>query len=192
MSNYVYNMIICRKEIFYKYFFDEKAFEKDNKFPTISFNKLFNVKSVEEYSDKIGTTISYGFGFSFISNVDGTCAVKFQTQNFYPIEAILKAVEMFHDLEWYAVEDPNYVYVSHFYWGDKVKENILYVHGEYDDWRIRNIDYDDSLFEENDADCGAWYFLRYCSRSWREWECNDLLSRYRNIPVHKIKYPFAD
>ena len=33
----------------------------------------------------------------------------------------MKAIEIAHDTEWYAVEE-NYIYVSHFYWDDGVKE----------------------------------------------------------------------
>ncbi len=187
MSNYVNNMIICPKEFFCQYILDNEAFE-NNQVPNISFNKLFNVKSLQEYYDKIGTAIYYGWGFSYISRSDGKCVVKFQTRSFYPIEAIMQAIKISHLVEWYAVEE-NFIYVSKFYWEHEIKEDILYLGDDYDDWIQRQIDYDDSIFEENESDCGAWYYLRYSKNKWRECQRIKDPSIYTDRDKY-VKYPF--
>ena len=198
MANYVYNMIICPIEAFYRYFFDNDPFGDGKQTIFISFNKIFDVQSVGEYIDKIGTPISYGNGVSFTWQSENRCVLKFQTRNYYPIEAIIKAIELSHDIEWFAVEE-NQIYVSKFYWGsDHVKEYVLHIEKEYDTWITNYADFDDALFEENEADCGVWYFLRYCKsegckNEWHEWQSEDGFSRYRNCRAAVfVKYPFSD
>ena len=187
MSNYVNNMIICRKEIFYKYFLDNVAFGKDSSTLNISFNKLFNVKTVEDYYNKIGTTISYGWVFSYVSCED-KCVIKFLTRSFYPIEAIIQAIKLSHDLEWYAVNDNN-IYLSKFYWDNEIKEDILYLGDDFDNWIKKHIDFDDSLFEENESDCGVWYFLRYSKHKWKNCDRLKDISIFNNYNAY-VKYPF--
>ena len=50
MANYVYNRIICTKEVLDKYFLDDEPFEENKKVdePYITFNKLFNTKLAQE------------------------------------------------------------------------------------------------------------------------------------------------
>ena len=192
MANYVYNMIICPIEAFYRYFHDNEPFGDGKQTIFVSFNKLFDVQNVGEYIDKIGTPISYGNGVSFTWQSTNRCVLKFQTRNNYPIEAIIKAIELSHDIEWFSVEE-NQIYVSKFSWkGDHVKEYVLHIENEYDTWITKYTDFDDALFEDNEADCGVWYFLRYCKNEWREWQSEDGFSRYRNFRAYEIKYPFSD
>ena len=52
MANYVHNKIICTKEVLNKYFIDYYPFNDEDKLnkPYITFNNIFNVKSINEYS----------------------------------------------------------------------------------------------------------------------------------------------
>ena len=156
----------------------------------MSFNKLFGVDSLDEYQGKIGTIISYSHGFSVVCRSDDKCVVKFQTRTYYPIKAIIKAIELSHEVEWYAVEE-NYIYISKFHWDNHVREDVLLLDEEYSDWSMKNIDYDDAVFEENEADCGVWYYLRYNKHGWREWKSDDNFSRYESV-ANEVKYPFSN
>ena len=48
MANYVHNKIICTKEVLNKYFIDYYPFNDEDKLnkPYITFNNIFNVKSI--------------------------------------------------------------------------------------------------------------------------------------------------
>ena len=189
MSNYIYNMIVCSKVDFYR-LFRYTSYNKGEPIPNISFNKLFDVHSLDDYYDKIGTPISYGWGYNYISRSDDKCILKFLTRNYYPIEAIIKAIELSHDIEWYVVEE-NQIYVSKFYWNNNVKEAVLYIEKDYSDWYDKYIEFEDALFEENEADCGVWYFLKSRKNKWAEWNSNDNFSRYRDNCAYNVKYPFS-
>ena len=110
MSNYVANKIICKKKFYEKFFLDLNAFgdvELDDYIkttPYITFNKLYNVKSINEYRDKYGTYIYYGFGHSVKELNNDLVEIKFQTSKYYPICAIKKAIELDNSIVWYAVE----------------------------------------------------------------------------------------
>ena len=56
MANYVYNRIICTKEVLNKYFLDDEPFEENKKIdePYITFNKLFDTKLDEKYRELYG------------------------------------------------------------------------------------------------------------------------------------------
>ena len=68
MANYVSNMVVCSKAFYEKYFFDTNPFGDENvseyikKHPYITFNKLYGVNSLNEYEDKYGVYIYYGYG----------------------------------------------------------------------------------------------------------------------------------
>ena len=70
MSNYVANKIICKKEFYKKYLLDLNPFGDEipdgyvKTHPYITFNKLYNVESLNEYGEKYGTYVYYGFGHS--------------------------------------------------------------------------------------------------------------------------------
>ena len=119
MSNYVANKIICKKKFYEKFFLDLNAFgdvELDDYIkttPYITFNKLYNVKSINEYRDKYGTYIYYGFGHSVKELNNDLVEIKFQTSKYYPICAIKKAIELDNSIVWYAVEE-NLIYISKF------------------------------------------------------------------------------
>ena len=192
MANYVYNMIICPVDAFYRYFFDTDPFGNGEQTLFMSFNKLFDVKNIREYMDKIGTPISYGYGGCLTWQSPNQCVLKFQTRSYYPIEAIIKSIELNHDIEWFATEE-NEIYVSKFYWKNwHVKENVLHIEDEYNTWVMNNAEFDYALFEENEADCSVWYFLRYCKKEWHEWQSEDGFSRYRNFSAFEVRYPFND
>ena len=65
MANYVVNKIVCTEEILNEYFIDYYPIEQNEKLeePYISFNKLFGVKSLNEYAQKYGEYIYYGWSF---------------------------------------------------------------------------------------------------------------------------------
>ena len=93
-------------------------------------------------------------------------------------------------MEWYAVEE-NCIYVSKFYWKKhSVRENVLYIEDKYYDWIERNIDFDNALLEENESDCGVWYFLKYSTNDWHEWHTYDNFARYKKYNAFEVKYPF--
>lgn len=179
MANYVANKIVCTEEILNEYVIDYYPIEDDRKVaePYISFNKLLEVKTINEYSKKYGECIYYGYGFSYEKNKEGLVEIKFFTKWLYPICAIVKAVEMFRgNLTWYASEECN-VYLSKFFWdGKDVKEDTLYLENtEFEKWREDNEDYLETI-ESPDYD--VWHY-DYTNRSdWKVWESEDLIKRY--------------
>ena len=176
MSNYVWNKVVCRKDILDQYFIDHDPFGNGSPVnsPYVSFNRLFSVKSLDAYSEKYGVRISYGEGFSWDERPDGLYEVKFCTRWEYPIRAIVRTLELAHDTLWYAFEE-NRIYVSCFYWADCVKEKILFIEDEFWQWHFDNLDYDDSIEEPDD---GVWHFLPTATGTWQNWESRDGFSRY--------------
>ena len=63
MANYVHNKIICTKEVLNKYFIDYYTFNDEDKLNKsyITFNNIFNAKSINAYSPNI----YYGYGYSY-------------------------------------------------------------------------------------------------------------------------------
>ena len=82
MANYVSNKVVCSKDFLDTYLFDFFPCGPDNPMsePYISFNKLFGLRSLSEYQEKIGVHIYYGFDFSWAKRDDGRYEVKFCTR----------------------------------------------------------------------------------------------------------------
>lgn len=188
MSNYVWNYVICCKEAAEKYFIDDTSFGEDDlpQKPYITFNKLFGIKTLDNYEKKIGITISYGWGFSYNKLKNGMYELKFTTRREYPIKPILKTIELFHDINWYTVEE-NHIYTSKFYWLNGIKENVMYISDEFYEWVWENIDFNDAL---EDYDDGAWYFMPRSREKWKNRESTDNFKRYLDIPAYNVKYPY--
>ncbi|MDD2208512.1 MAG: hypothetical protein PHU45_04075 [Bacilli bacterium] len=183
MANYVSNKIICTKEILDNYFTDYYPFSPEEKLdkPYITFNKLFGVKSLNEYSEKYGTYIYYGWGFSYKPLNNGLYEIMFATRWYYPICAIIKAIELFKEnIEWYAVEE-NMTYVSRFrYINDKVCEEILSLETkEFEDFDEK---YHESRMHENsNLDYGetcAWEYIKRGNMEWKLAQKDDLKEKY--------------
>lgn len=187
MSNYVWNKVLCDKDTLEKYFVDYNPFGNGNLLiePYITFNKLFDVESLDEYSKKIGIHISYGYSFLYKIQDDGRYEIMFCTKWKYPIEAIKKAITLSHGVEWYAVEE-NCIYVSKFYWDNGVKEKVMLIEDGYGKWLNDNMEFSDSL---EDPDCDVWHYLQITKEEWQEWESNDNFKRYEDS-VYKICLPF--
>lgn len=188
MSNYVWNKVYCDKETLEKYFIDYSPMGSDEKInePYITFNRMFDVCSLNEYTENIGTGIYYGYGFSYKLVSENRYEIMFCTKWKYPIEAIKQVITLSRNTEWYAVEE-NCIYVSRFYWNDGVKEKIIHIEDDYNKWLDANIDFGDSL---EDPDYDVWYYLKDASNEWIEWESNDEFKRYENS-VCEIALPFS-
>ena len=171
MANYVWNKVLCDKDTLERYFIDYKPFGEEEVFsePYITFNKLFDIKSLMEYREKIGAHIYYGLGCSYKQIDDGRYEIMFCTEWEYPIEAIKKVIMLSCSTEWYAVEE-NYSYISKFYWDDEVKEKFMLIEDGYDEWLDANREFSDSL---EPPDCDVWYYLQIAKEEWHEWEGND-------------------
>ena len=189
MANFVWNKVFCDKETLEKYFLDYYPLGEDELFgkPYITFNKLFDVKSITEYREKIGVDIYNGYSFSHKQVGENRYEIMFCTKWKYPIEAIKKAISISHDTEWYAVET-NCIYVSKFYWDEAVKEKVMFIEDEYSDWLDEHLDFDDSL---EDPDFDVWYFLQTAKSTWHEWESDDDFKRYEES-VYEVPFPFYE
>ena len=179
MANYVVNKIVCTEEILNEYFIDYYPMDENEKLeePYISFNKLFGVKSLNEYDEKYGEYIYYGWDFSYEKNKEGLIEIKFLTRWLYPICAIVKAVEMFKgELTWYSCEQ-NKIYLSKFFWdGNKVEENTLDLENtEYYEWIHNNEDYIEKIEYPDDE---IWHYDYKNKTDWKIWESDDLVKRY--------------
>ncbi len=185
MSNYVANKIICKKKFYEKFFLDLNAFgdvELDDYIkttPYITFNKLYNVKSINEYRDKYGTYIYYGFGHSVKELNNDLVEIKFQTSKYYPICAIKKAIELDNSIVWYAVEE-NLIYISKFEWNEnKVVEKTLYIETDkFNNWYDENICNGNTYDNLEDCDDAIWYLNDYSEQDWKLWKTDDLIKRY--------------
>ena len=187
MSNYVSHRVVCREEVLYQYFIDKDPFGDGRTVepPYISFNKLMNVKSLNEYSEKYGVYISYGCGFTWSLLGNGFCEIKFCTRWEYPIRAIIRTLELSHDSFWFAVEE-NHIYISKFYWEDGVKEDVLFIEEEYSEWLDSNMEFDVSL---EDSDDSVWYFLPSAAGKWHNWESTDGFARYMDVAAVYVQLP---
>lgn len=175
MANYVYNRVICSQDTFHRYFWDHKPFGEIRDKPYITFNQLVGVNSLMEYNDSYGVYIYYGYGFIHRRLENDQMELLFATRWYHPIEAIKKAVEIDHDLIWYAAEE-NVVHISKFYWDGKVREDV-YVPGDiWDDWYEKNVKYSDQIKEDPDDD--VWDFLADVEPNWVEWPSRDSFQRY--------------
>ncbi len=190
MANYVNNRVVCTKEVLNTYFIDYSPISPDKVLeePYISFNKLFGIQSLgePEYREQYGEHIYYGNGFSWKKQDNGLYEIKFTTRWQYPIQAILRAVELSHDTVWYAVEE-NDIYVSKFHWHDGVQEDVVLIDEDsYWTWREGREDFDDTLDDDDDM---IWYYLEAIMPKWRAWKCEDLLERYRDKAMRDIDLP---
>ena len=179
--------MICQKAFLEQYFIDHDPLGDGipMEHPYITFNKLFGVHSLNEYSEKYGVHIYYGYGFSWDELPNGQYEIKFCTRWEYPIRAIIRALNLDHGVEWFAVEE-NHIYVSKFYWSNGVKEDILFIEDDFYHWLDENIEFDDSL---KDPDEGVWYFLQCAAGTWQHWESNDDFSRYLDTAAVDVELP---
>lgn len=179
MANYVVNKIVCTEEILNEYLIDYYPIDQNKKLeePYISFNKLLGVKSLNEYAQKYGEYIYYGWSFSYEKNEEGLIEINFLTKRLYPIYAIVKSIEMFKDkLIWYACEE-NKIYLSKFFWdGENVQENTLYLENtEYDNWIGDNQDYIGKIEYPDDE---IWHYDYKNRKDWKIWRSDNLIKRY--------------
>lgn len=188
MANYVSNRVICTKKFFDNYFIDpyslgEESYEYCKKHKYISFNKLFDVKNLDEYYEKYGEYIYYGFFYEMKEISNELVEVKFKTRHNYPILAIKKAIELEHDIIWYCVEE-NVIYISKFLWENNcVKEKVLNIENDnFYDW-CDNFD----IKPSSTADDTIWYYEPK-NREWIAWECDDLIERYKDNYPHREYY----
>ncbi|MDD2531050.1 MAG: hypothetical protein PHN41_07455 [Bacteroidales bacterium] len=183
MANYVSNKIICTKEILEDFFIDYYPFstkEKYNK-PYITFNKIVGVDSISDYEDKFGTSIYYGWGFTYNLVEDGLYEIKFATKWFYPIIAIIKSLEKFkNDIKWYAVED-NMIYVSKFtYNNNEICEEVLSLENEefykFDE-QYHNSN-SDNIDDFDNGEVCVWEYIKNKQLKWVRVENINLKDKY--------------
>lgn len=196
MANYVYNRVICTKDFFEKYFLDDNPFGEspDQKIAWpkdyITFNKLFQCHSIEEYRTLTNcTTIDYGSGTSFHEIGTGRYEVLFDTRWYYPIKAIVKACELARgNLVWYAIEE-NEIYFSKFFWQDnQVMEETIFIENDEDFEDFRDDLWDDlsELPEFVYPDFWIWGYQPETKTGWTIWPSDDLSKRYlNNYPADK-------
>lgn len=183
MANYVSNKIICTKDVLENYFIDYYPFSPDEKLdkPYITFNKILGVKSLNEYTEKYGTQVYYGWGFSYRPLSTGLYEIMFATRWYYPICAIIKSIEKFKDnIEWYAVEE-NIIYVSRFrYINNNVCEEILSL--ETKEFEEFDEDYHNSRMHEKESfdngDICVWEYIKRENIEWKLKHNNDLKEKY--------------
>lgn len=198
MSNYVSNKVICKKSFFDKYFLDpyslgEDSYEYCKEHKYISFNKLFGVKSVNEYMEKYGQYPDYGY-FYCVKEIDKDyIELKFKTRWDYPICAIKKAIEVDHSIVWYAMEE-NIIYISKFVWeNDKVVEKTLNIENDdFSDWYDKNIFNGNTYDDIDDADDAIWYYDYDNKNEWIVWPYDDLIKRYKNDYPAKQYYEWYE
>lgn len=188
MSNYVWNRVVCSKSVLNTYFVDWFPFGRGEirEKPYISFNKLFNIETLAEYEEKVGVHVYYGFGDSWTGQPDGTYEIKFATRWEYPIQAILRTLELAHDVEWFAVEE-NHAYVSKFYWDNGIKEAVMRLEDAYYQWCSENEEFEEVLVNSDDM---VWYYLQSVKENWKIWESDDNFERYRDKAAYRVICPF--
>lgn len=176
MANYVYNRIICSKEILNKYFLDDNPFgDGDEKFkihPYITFNKLFDTKLDENYFETYGECICYEDGFKYNNLEDDNVEILFNTRWKYPIKAIERALELCKNgIVWYVVEE-NLIYVSKFYWDNAIIEDTLYLEDivDFEKFNAKN--------SEPESNFWIWKYDFENQEGWKMWKCNDFIKRY--------------
>lgn len=182
MANYVANMVICSKVFYEKYFLDTNPFGDENvseyikQHPYITFNKLYGVNSLNEYEDKYGVYIDYGYGHTIKDIGDNLVEIKFQTRWDYPIYAIKKAIELDHNVVWYVWEEGTSI-LSKFLWKDNVvAEDEAVLDDDFYDWYESN---EDKCEELEDADDLLWYYDYEGQLNWKKCENDDLIIKYK-------------
>ena len=181
MANYVHNKIICTKEVLNKYFIDYYPFNNEDKLnkPYITFNNIFNVKSINEYSPNI----YYGYGFTYDKIEDDKYEIKFFTRWLYPIEAILKVISLCkNDITWYACEGNMNIVSKFYYKNKKVYEDVLDLSNtDYEDWYKNNIESGKIKYEYPNS--SIWIYKPEEKKGWKKLDIKDLKKKYIN------KYP---
>lgn len=182
MANYVANMVICSKVSYEKYFLDTNPFGDENvsgyikQHPYITFNKLYGVNKLNEYGDKYGVYIDYGYGHTIKDIGDNLVVIKFQTRWDYPIYAIKKAIELDHNVVWYVCEEGTSI-LSKFLWKDNVvAEEEAVLDDDFYDWYENN---EDKCEELEDADDLLWYYDYEGQLNWKKCENDDLIIKYK-------------
>jgi hypothetical protein len=181
MANYVENRVVCTKEILDKYFIDYCPFGDKLEKPYISFNKIVNVSDLNEYYKKYGTYIYYGYGFDYKKLPNDKWEIKFLTQRLYPINAIVKSIEILkNDIVWYSIED-NYIYLSKFSWnGTKVTEEVLNLQNDdYDNFE-QELDESGELEKIEYPDGIIWHYNYEKKDKWLLCDTENLITRYLN------------
>lgn len=179
MANFVFQQVICSREFLEKFFIDYYPIHKDGcmERPYISFNKIVGVTSLNEYKEKYGEYIYYGYGFSYMDLADGRVAMKFATTWNYPIAAIHRSLTLDQSIEWYAVEENN-LYVSRFYWEQGVQERIALLGDDFYLWSEAQQLIEDELSDEDHL---LWYFMKDHQVSWIPWTDDLNLPRYFKV-----------
>ena len=179
MSYSVYNKVICSENFLKNYLIDPYPLGKDEKVSSeyLSFNRICGAKDIDEYSDKYGAYMYYGRGHSYKRLEDGNFEVLFATYDWYPICAIVKAIEIDHNVIWYAVGE-EIIYMSKFSWdGKKVIEMTYDLESDdYCEWEDANWD---QLKDLDDCDCIAWHYDTEKYDMWVCWDSDDLIERYK-------------
>lgn len=184
MANYVSNKIICKKMFYEEYFLDERPFGDEFPVdkPRLSFNKLFGVKDTSEYYDKYGAYVCYSFGYNVKEIDNGLVEIKFRTKGVYPICGIIRAIELDHDIVWYATEE-NHIYLSKFCWNDNkvIEETLNLETKEYEEWCDNSGYYSyDNEKELDDYDDVIWHYDFEKSKNWKYWPSDNLVERCNN------------
>ena len=181
IANYVHNKIICTKEVLNKYFIDYYPFNDEDKLnkPYITFNNIFNVKSINEYSPNI----YYGYGFTYDKIEDDKYEIKFFTRWLYPIEAILKVISLCkNDITWYACEGNMNIVSKFYYKNKKVYEDVLDLSNtDFEDWYKNNIESGKIKYEYPNS--SIWIYKPEEKKGWKKLDIKDLKKKYIN------KYP---
>lgn len=192
MANYVYNKIICTKDFFETYFLDLEAFGDNgvSNSPYITFHKLFGKATYDEYDLEYSASVYYGYGLYCEELRGDRMEVKFCTRWEYPIEVIIKALELGKDqIEWFACEE-NHVYVSRFRWtSDGVEEQILALNDDYWRWKDENEAFLKKLIGNRYCDDEVWYYLPIRNYAWKKWPSSDNYSRYAGKAAVYIDMP---
>ncbi|NQJ69290.1 hypothetical protein HO543_09765 [Streptococcus suis] len=78
------------------------------------------------------------------------------------IATIRAAIQLDHNLEWYAVEE-NCIYVSCFYWNHGVQEEIYLLDDDFGTWVEARYEFEEGLA---DSDHIVWYYLLENKINW--------------------------
>ena len=178
MSYYVYNRVFCSNDFKNNYLIDPNPFGDSHPVGEeyITFNRICGADSLNDYHERFGEYIYYGFCYSIREQDDGLNEVKFATSYCYPAAAIKKAIELDHSVVWYAVGE-ELSYASKFMWSNGRVEEYTYdlETQEFYDWQDAS-----SLWEAlEDCDCEVWYYIDGRNAHWNLWTAEDIIARYR-------------
>lgn len=168
MSNYVWSKILCSLKALDEIIIGDPA---NLTHSYISFDRLFGIPYDDIHMRNV-----------LVSKIsDNLYELKYCQRWYYPITAIITLIETYHDVVWYLVEE-NHIYISKFYWNNGIKEDVMNIEDEYNDWLDENPIFGDSLdFSDDDV----WYFLNTQKEKWINWESNNNFTRYLDIAAHE-------